>query len=340
MAVAGATEAARDHPGARRVHRAVTGRGQLCPTWHARLGRDRGARARRGRRARIRGGPDRPSARGGATAVVGLLVGSLADFWNQELVRAVERELHVSERSTLVADADGDSTRELELAGRLVDHRVDGLIVLPVGPSSDGWGADRRGGAHGHDRRLAARRDGRWRGRLRQQSRRQPRTRSVISARSAIGVWRSCRGRSRRRPGAPRARRRGGGGRAWARVPRRALRLLAERLAAARARAAVSRRPPDRDVLHVGLDRLRGVRGLRRARPDHPRRRVGGRLWRASDVAAPGSAAHLDGVGRGASRPGGHPLPAGRARRRAARRTAAGAVPATARRGASTGPPP
>ena len=77
--------------------------------------------------------------RGGATAVVGLLVGSLADFWNQELVRAVERELHDAARSTLVADADGEPTRELELAGRLVDHRVDGLIVLPVGPPSGGW---------------------------------------------------------------------------------------------------------------------------------------------------------------------------------------------------------
>jgi LacI family transcriptional regulator len=77
--------------------------------------------------------------RGGATAVVGLLVGSLADFWNQELVRAVQRELYDAERSTLVADADGEAERELELAGRLVDHRVDGLIVLPVGPASGGW---------------------------------------------------------------------------------------------------------------------------------------------------------------------------------------------------------
>src|SRR6187200_3579788 len=44
--------------------------------------------------------------RGGATAVVGLLVGSLADFWNQELVRAAERELYAADRSTLVAAAD------------------------------------------------------------------------------------------------------------------------------------------------------------------------------------------------------------------------------------------
>lgn len=77
--------------------------------------------------------------RGGATAVVGLLVGSLADFWNQELVRAVQRELRAADRSTLVADADGEPDRELELAGRLVDHRVDGLIVMPIGPPSSGW---------------------------------------------------------------------------------------------------------------------------------------------------------------------------------------------------------
>jgi DNA-binding LacI/PurR family transcriptional regulator len=76
---------------------------------------------------------------GGSTAVVGLLVGSLADFWIQELVRAVQRELYGVERSTLVADADGEPARELELARRLVDQRVDGLVVVPIGPASGGW---------------------------------------------------------------------------------------------------------------------------------------------------------------------------------------------------------
>jgi DNA-binding LacI/PurR family transcriptional regulator len=76
---------------------------------------------------------------GGATAVVGLLVGSLSDFWNQELVRAVQRELYGTARSTLVADADGEPARELELAQRLVDQRVDGLVVVPIGPASGGW---------------------------------------------------------------------------------------------------------------------------------------------------------------------------------------------------------
>ena len=78
---------------------------------------------------------------GGETAVVGLLVGSLADFWNQELVRAVQRELYAVDRGTLVADADGEPARELELARRLVDRRVDGLVVVPVGGASGGWTA-------------------------------------------------------------------------------------------------------------------------------------------------------------------------------------------------------
>ena len=77
--------------------------------------------------------------RGGSTAVVGLLVGSLADFWHQELVNAIQRELRRADRTTLVADADGEPAREIELARRLVDHRVDGLIASPIGPSSGGW---------------------------------------------------------------------------------------------------------------------------------------------------------------------------------------------------------
>ena len=38
-----------------------------------------------------------------------------------------------------MADADGEPARELELARRLVDHRVDGLVVVPIGPASGGW---------------------------------------------------------------------------------------------------------------------------------------------------------------------------------------------------------
>src|SRR3954464_2051538 len=78
---------------------------------------------------------------GGATGVVGLLVGSLSDFWNQDLVRAVQGHLYDAALSSLVADADGEPGRELELAQRLVDQRVDGLVVVPIGPASGGGGA-------------------------------------------------------------------------------------------------------------------------------------------------------------------------------------------------------
>ena len=59
---AGATEAPRDDPGAGREDRAVAGRRLLCAARHAGVGRDGGARARRGRRAGLRGRSDRPRA--------------------------------------------------------------------------------------------------------------------------------------------------------------------------------------------------------------------------------------------------------------------------------------
>jgi LacI family transcriptional regulator len=68
-----------------------------------------------------------------------MLVGSLADFFSQELVAAVQRELRAAERHVLIADADGDPAREIELARGLVDRRVDGLIVAPIGPRAEGW---------------------------------------------------------------------------------------------------------------------------------------------------------------------------------------------------------
>ncbi len=79
--------------------------------------------------------------RGGTTGMVAVLAGSLSDFWTQGLTHALQRELRAVDRHTVVADADGVPGRELELARRLVDHRVDGLIVSPVGPSSGDWRA-------------------------------------------------------------------------------------------------------------------------------------------------------------------------------------------------------
>jgi len=79
--------------------------------------------------------------RGGSTGIIGVLVGSLADFWHQGLVHALQGELRGRDRHALVADADADAARELDLAQRLVDQRVDGLLVAPIGPTSEGWAA-------------------------------------------------------------------------------------------------------------------------------------------------------------------------------------------------------
>lgn len=77
--------------------------------------------------------------RGGRTGTVGVLVGSLADFWQQTLAHAIQRELRAQGIQTLLADADGDPAQELALARRLVDQRVDGLIVAPIGPAGGVW---------------------------------------------------------------------------------------------------------------------------------------------------------------------------------------------------------
>ena len=77
--------------------------------------------------------------RGGRTGAVGLLVGSLADFWQQTLAHAVQRELRALGLHAIVADADGDPAEEAVLAERLVAQHVDGLVVAPVGPSGADW---------------------------------------------------------------------------------------------------------------------------------------------------------------------------------------------------------
>ncbi len=79
--------------------------------------------------------------RGGRTGVVGLIVGNLADYWQQTLACGLQRELRSHGLHTILADADGDPATELDLARRLVAQRVDGLLVAPIGPAGGGWAA-------------------------------------------------------------------------------------------------------------------------------------------------------------------------------------------------------
>ena len=217
--------------------------------------------------------------------------------------------------STLVADADGEPGRELELAQRLVDHRVDGLVVVPIGPASGGWESIARqvatvtigdalpGVAPAGEVVFDNERGVQQSLQHLERARPPPRHRALVGGRDVARPRGRARGRRL-------------GGLARDRLPRGRLRVLAERLAPAGARAARRRRPPDRRPVPVGLDRLRRLRRVRRARAVDPRRRRGGRLRRPSDLAAARAAADLDGVGHRARGRAGHRLPAEGDRRR------------------------
>jgi LacI family transcriptional regulator len=98
--------------------------------------------------ARVREAADRlgyeadPIARAlasGRTDTIGVLCGSLADGWQQEVAAALGRGLLGVGRNAFTLDAGNDPDREAMLAKRLVDQRVDALIVLPVDPGSAHW---------------------------------------------------------------------------------------------------------------------------------------------------------------------------------------------------------
>ena len=91
------------------------------------------------RRIGFRTDPVARALRGGRTGLVGVIGGSLADYWHQEFVSHLQRHLAGRGLRVLLADAGGDPDAELGLAQDLADHRVDGLVVLPLDPSARGW---------------------------------------------------------------------------------------------------------------------------------------------------------------------------------------------------------
>jgi LacI family transcriptional regulator len=75
----------------------------------------------------------------GKTGMVGLLCGSLEDFWQQSLAVEIGRALLSSERYAIILDACDDPARELRLAQQLKEQQVDGLIVQALDPSAALW---------------------------------------------------------------------------------------------------------------------------------------------------------------------------------------------------------
>ena len=77
----------------------------------------------------------------GKTGYVGVLCGSLADVWQQDVAAALGRGLLGANRHALIVDASNSPQVEASLAMRLVDQRVDALIALPIDPAAEHWKA-------------------------------------------------------------------------------------------------------------------------------------------------------------------------------------------------------
>ncbi|MTD14267.1 LacI family DNA-binding transcriptional regulator [Nakamurella sp. YIM 132087] len=75
----------------------------------------------------------------GRSGYVGLLCGSQEDSWQQSVLAALGRELLTAGLGALMVDAINDPELERDLAQRLVDQRVDALIVLPLDPAAPHW---------------------------------------------------------------------------------------------------------------------------------------------------------------------------------------------------------
>jgi LacI family transcriptional regulator, galactose operon repressor len=89
----------------------------------------------------FRSDPIARALRGGSTGVVGVIGGSLHDYWHQQFAAQLGGLLAASGRHMLLAYADGRGDAQLVLAEGMVDQRVDGLVVLPVDPGSERWSA-------------------------------------------------------------------------------------------------------------------------------------------------------------------------------------------------------
>lgn len=77
--------------------------------------------------------------RGGSSGLVGVVGGSLYDYWHQHFASELGRELSSDGRQMVLVDAGGSHRNQIEIAADLLDHRVDGLVVLPVETHSGDW---------------------------------------------------------------------------------------------------------------------------------------------------------------------------------------------------------
>jgi LacI family transcriptional regulator len=105
-----------------------------------RVSADTTARVRaEARRIGFRSDPVARALRGGSSGLVGVVGGSLHDYWHQHFASELGRELRRDGHQMVLADAAGDHRTQIEVATNLLDHRIDGLVVLPIDGLSPDW---------------------------------------------------------------------------------------------------------------------------------------------------------------------------------------------------------
>lgn len=75
----------------------------------------------------------------GRTDSIGVLCGSLDDSWQRTVAAALVQALPGTGRQAVIMDAGSDPAVQLELAHRLVETRVDAIVVMPLDPAAPEW---------------------------------------------------------------------------------------------------------------------------------------------------------------------------------------------------------
>ncbi len=110
------------------VSRVVNGVSTVDPALAARV---RDAAAKLGYRPNLTASSLRRS--DGRTATIGMLVEDAGNPFSASLMRTVENIARQRRVLVLFGSLDEDAARERELAGALIDRRVDGLLIVPAG---------------------------------------------------------------------------------------------------------------------------------------------------------------------------------------------------------------
>ena len=75
----------------------------------------------------------------GRSDTIGLLCGSLHDSWQQAVAAALVSALPEVGLSAIIVDGGSDSDHQIAEARRLVNQRVDAIIVMPIDPAAAQW---------------------------------------------------------------------------------------------------------------------------------------------------------------------------------------------------------